>query len=390
VPEEDVATDVHAGFIGSRSSEVHELAIRSEILLFDATGSFRIPLNPTAALVWSCLDGRATLAEISTDLAEGLDTPYETVLTHVLAVVADLVARGVVGGPAADPLSNARPLGRAAGTPTTPEPLLTTGARVGGASVVLESNDKELFGLLRAAIIGDSTAAPEDAPRVTLLTTPARGRISGATYLYRDAELIFRTTSRGRALRMTLALLASYAESSDDYVRLDAHVLVTDETAVLVGGWMREMIDTSWPRLGKLGYHVAETVFATVDRTSFEAVIELDRDGFDPGGIAAIEEVFPRTTEEHAVSGRFPITTIVVAGSEPDAAKLASPAQRLAGALTLLTGVHAQIQVEDVRWLGQLLDEIEPCWVHGFNDQELLEFLGQVTGRGSRNPAPMQ
>jgi hypothetical protein len=373
-------------FVGKRHPGIVEAAVANELLLFDPTGSLRILLNPTAALVWSCLDGCATLEDIGADLADGLDAPYDTVLESIVPVVAHFAARGIVLDARFDELPQHRPLGRSAPPPEAhglSSAVDSPAVRVGQEIVRVHSNDGELQEHLRAAIAPCLTnSAPSHT--LSLLAVAPRGRIAGAAYIYRDDELVFRTTSRGRALRVALAQLDCFTDSDASQVRLNAHVLVTAKGVVLVGGWLREMIDTSWERLATFGYRVAEVAFATAERTTFEVMVEPTGRPLAPSGVAAIDAAYPRKRHEPEVLGRFPIRAIVLVGSEPDREKLASPSQKLAGSLRLLAGLGRHIPSADAEWLSQLIDRVEPHWVFGFDDQELLRFLARLARPGKR------
>ncbi len=72
--------------------------IDGEIVLYD-DGERRLHrLNPTAATVWRCLDGRGRLADIAHDIAEVYRTPAEQVLADVVQTARHLAAQGLVGG----------------------------------------------------------------------------------------------------------------------------------------------------------------------------------------------------------------------------------------------------------------------------------------------------
>ncbi|HUG85311.1 MAG TPA: HPr-rel-A system PqqD family peptide chaperone [Euzebya sp.] len=92
---------VGPAFVGDRSPDVHAVDVDDEaVLLHEPTGQLHL-LNPTGALVWHCLDGRATLQAIAEDIADvgGLDG--EQVLAQLQALLTDLVDGGLVM--AADP-----------------------------------------------------------------------------------------------------------------------------------------------------------------------------------------------------------------------------------------------------------------------------------------------
>lgn len=79
--------------------------IDGEAVLFDEEGDQLHHLNRTATIVWSCLDGEASLAEIVTDLSEVLDASYETVMADTISVCRDLAALGLFLGVDAESLT---------------------------------------------------------------------------------------------------------------------------------------------------------------------------------------------------------------------------------------------------------------------------------------------
>jgi len=82
-------------FVPAPVSGVEAVDADGEIVLVDEVTDRLHLLNRTAALVWQCFDGEASVAEIAFDLADGLGVPFEQILGDTLAIVADLVAQGV-------------------------------------------------------------------------------------------------------------------------------------------------------------------------------------------------------------------------------------------------------------------------------------------------------
>jgi hypothetical protein len=69
---------------------VEAVPIEGEAVLVAPEGASVHQLNPSAALVWACLDGEATVGELVTDLADGLGVPFDTMRDDVLALVRQL------------------------------------------------------------------------------------------------------------------------------------------------------------------------------------------------------------------------------------------------------------------------------------------------------------
>lgn len=91
-------------FVPAPVPGVESVEADGEIVLVDEVTDRLHMLNRTAALVWQCFDGEASVAEIAFDLADGLGVPFEQILTDTLAIVTDLVVQGVCAdGRAAPP-----------------------------------------------------------------------------------------------------------------------------------------------------------------------------------------------------------------------------------------------------------------------------------------------
>jgi thiol-disulfide isomerase/thioredoxin len=100
--------------------QLHRLA-DSTVLLDTATGA-TVVLDHIGALVWSVLDGTATLAEIVADLAAVYGAPVEQVGADVLALARTLGQAGLLAGVAPDPHAGH---GHVHPHPEEPEPALT-------------------------------------------------------------------------------------------------------------------------------------------------------------------------------------------------------------------------------------------------------------------------
>lgn len=66
------------------------------VVLKEPTGALHV-LNPTAAVLWQCFDGQATLREIADDLAAVVDgADVETLRRDVCALVSELAEQQLV------------------------------------------------------------------------------------------------------------------------------------------------------------------------------------------------------------------------------------------------------------------------------------------------------
>jgi hypothetical protein len=87
---------VDRDFVPTRADAVHTVTVDDEAVLLDEANDRLHHLNPTAALLWSCFDGEATVAQLATEASEELGLPFATVLADTEAIVGDLVEQGLV------------------------------------------------------------------------------------------------------------------------------------------------------------------------------------------------------------------------------------------------------------------------------------------------------
>ena len=91
----------------ARSAAVHTVEIDGEAVLLDQAAERLHHLNATAALVWSCLDGRSSLGQIAADLGAEMGVPVDTVLADIIVVMRRLRDEGLLAAvdsaPAVDP-----------------------------------------------------------------------------------------------------------------------------------------------------------------------------------------------------------------------------------------------------------------------------------------------
>src|SRR5262245_13853390 len=91
-------------FAPRRSSVVYTVDIDGEAVLLDEDANRLHHLNHTAALLWSCSDGHATVRDLATEISEELGLSAETVLADTLAVVRMLGGEGLLDGIPAEPM----------------------------------------------------------------------------------------------------------------------------------------------------------------------------------------------------------------------------------------------------------------------------------------------
>lgn len=89
-------------------SDIHWTELDGIVVMVDERTGELHQLNPTASIVWQCLDGRSSLEEIASDIAEVAGADPEMVLSDIVALATDLDSRSVLAGSAepAPPVEN--------------------------------------------------------------------------------------------------------------------------------------------------------------------------------------------------------------------------------------------------------------------------------------------
>ena len=97
------AVGIDRGFVPVRSAEVFTVELDGEAVLLDERENRLHLLNHTAALLWACFDGRASIEHLAVELSEELGHDLDRVLADTIDVVRGLGAQGLLDGVAADP-----------------------------------------------------------------------------------------------------------------------------------------------------------------------------------------------------------------------------------------------------------------------------------------------
>jgi len=370
---------IDASFLGCQDPALETIEIEDEALVLDPSSGDRVPLNGTAALIWACLDGEGTVGEISADLAEGLEIPYEAVLRDVIAAVSGFVDRAIAyDATDAPPEHTAREEHRAAflDSDFPADAGFTVG--VGDTHVRVQANDAELRELLDAVLAPLADDAPAQS-EITIASTPTRGRVLGLHHLYRDGTLEFRCTDRTRMARAVAAWLDAFLPPEPGTVRLEANLLVSRNKASLFAGSFREILDLADRRLARAGWGMADAPVTVVDRLRLTAIVQRPR----------LDVVLPAPTGKVLPPGEYAITDVVLVGSEPDPARLAAPAQKVAALLPLLAEPGRPVPPDDVEWLWTVAQRAECQWITGFDEHELLDTIDRMAGRTPRPSTPL-
>lgn len=77
-------------------ASVAAVELDGELVVLDLDAGSLHHLDPLATVIWACLDGTGTVAEIVTDLAEVFGADQDMVETDVVALVERLDAEGLL------------------------------------------------------------------------------------------------------------------------------------------------------------------------------------------------------------------------------------------------------------------------------------------------------
>lgn len=81
---------IDGGFVARPRATVASVELDGEVVLYDEVTEGMHVLNPTAATVWSCFDGRSSLDDIARELSALYETDAETVRAAVVDVARDM------------------------------------------------------------------------------------------------------------------------------------------------------------------------------------------------------------------------------------------------------------------------------------------------------------
>ncbi|MGZ4718639.1 MAG: PqqD family peptide modification chaperone [Acidimicrobiales bacterium] len=273
-------------FVPARREGLAVVPAGAELLIVDGRADRPHLLSPTAALVWSFIDGTGSLADFATDLVEvlGLDRPR--VEADLVDLARDLGRRGLLTGIDGEDLGD---LGEAAAAadPAATGPVhltapanvgldarfdrpgsCTTTVRDGPVELDLRVDDRglaeELVARLGEAGIvagppcptGDrgSGATSATAPLYSVLLGRPSGPVSGLHLLYRSGRPLRRCRHRADLLRITVADLDAVLDrQTHRRSLLDAVGLTRDGRLVAVDPVFSAMVDDLERRLRREG-----------------------------------------------------------------------------------------------------------------------------------------
>jgi Coenzyme PQQ synthesis protein D (PqqD) len=389
-PSTEQTWSIDADFVARANPHLATAEVDGEAVVYDPKGPFRIPLNRSAALIWASIDGGASLAEISAELAGLTDAPVDTVFQDVINVVADLAARGIVlvadlDYPAPEPFSDPTPL-RSDDFQLPSEAALTV--RVGALSIGVRSNDAPLLERL-TDLLSPRVVERESRARLSIVSNADRGRIRGLRHLYRDDELVLTTPSDTRLLRAALAHLAGFLPPPPGTIPLNATLLTGKSGAVVVGGDYLEHLDGAGRRLARAGWERHDGPRVLVDNNDLQCVVIENPLGLESTSTESLDRLLPLQRGECARPGRYQLRDILMVGAEPDAAKVESPAQQVAGLIPLVRDFRGSSTSEAVEFLWSLAAHTSIHWIHGLQDGDMLRELDRLGGHTPRPVIPL-
>jgi hypothetical protein len=94
----DEPPTIDAAFAPARAAAVYTVDLDGEAVLLDEDRNRLHHLNRSAALLWACFDGDASIAVLVREISEELNLPEEELLVTSLEVVRDLAAEGLLAG----------------------------------------------------------------------------------------------------------------------------------------------------------------------------------------------------------------------------------------------------------------------------------------------------
>jgi len=79
-----------------RRASVHAVELDGEAVVYDSPSGRLHVLNPSATLVWKCLDGAVTGAELAIELSEAFEVDREAMERQIADVLTTLVAEDLI------------------------------------------------------------------------------------------------------------------------------------------------------------------------------------------------------------------------------------------------------------------------------------------------------
>jgi hypothetical protein len=308
-------------------------------------------LNPTAALVWGCCDGTASVRSVAAELAGAFAADPDAVAADVVAVAGELARRGlVVPAPAPDPAAAAAPVDAGvrvlppepgcAGCGDGPDYEQRVLVRVGADAVWIGADHAAAAALVAGlgpdalAVVDEPTDRAGGPPSFGLVLPdggPERG-IQPVARLQRGAEVLLRSRDPERVVHALAAQLASLLpRSAGDPVPLHALAVGGPGGVVLVPVPANRVAYERAAAVGGLGVSGADVVFLAPHRRT--VVLGAPGLALDLDPLLRVAATRRRLGGEPAAlaAGAYPLAGIAVPGRATGATVLAelAPARRV-------------------------------------------------------------
>ena len=281
-----------------------------------------VPLDPTGALLWKCLDGISPLDEICTDFSAELGVDHDLVATRVDVLARTLLDSGVATAPGYDarfPSVDATVecgCGAAHGdlavrldgtqpelahdAVTLPEPsspcreqhfplgsegeIMARLVAADGAEQLLgiRTNDASAADAIRRRLGPLLAEAPFGFPNIEVRFGSRRGAMTDVNLVYRRAIEVLRTFSREQAIDGALAQLHTFRAPPAGTTPMRVLALQRAGSVVLVSDTFSPAVDAQHRRLAAAGYSRWLHTPVLVDAAEHEALLPRECDASEP------------------------------------------------------------------------------------------------------------
>jgi len=370
---------------------IEAVAIDGGAVLVGADRARTYPLNASGALVWACLDGASSLAEISHDLSEGLGVPSDVISVDVENLARELLEQRMAIATGYEPLSPDPALGcECCAIPGDEhehlEVIVGDGVWLGEPH---DANFDAQFPLGRAGEVVARLPADDDSrrfvgirtddvdaanairerlgplladdepfrfPNVSLSIGNREGFRTSRNIVFRRSVRAFHTFSREQAIDATLAQLHTFVPHDARFTPMRVRALAREGSVVLVSDSFTSVIDAEHRRLSAAGYRALLQTPVLVDAVNREAQLPRSDDWPMPELVGV------------------PVSHVVAPGSPHDAALPAAFSVARAAMLVTRPGERS-IRGEDVRALAELTSGVPLVKIDTGDRREIARIL---------------
>ena len=321
-------TDLNPESALSVRPDLTAVEVDGEIVVYDDRRRRLHRLNPSATMLWNCLDGHATLAEIARDIADELNADSETVLSDIVSLAGALASEGLLVGTEDPPKAASSVPGSGEESPFVAEggsACMDRSFPRGAQSSMTVGIGSKLIGIRLStpelehaalSVLRPSVVEGVDAPaNLSVVLTSARSG-TAIYWSYVSGRLAARTRGLQGAIRSVVDLLSAYDDGGADegLVRIETVVATRDGQAVLLCPESRVWVPGLYPRLRSEGWQVHDSPWAHLDPIGGEVVIRPPSVAFDEAELRALPS--HRLDGEGLLPGRYPVTAWVAPPQE--------------------------------------------------------------------------